>query len=223
MWARKYQRRLRPGARPIVILAPMSPVLFVFDIRDTEGPALPLTALPAPGSPSRLPPRWLDTTLHNCGIQHIAVRDTLKLASAGDAVIRLTSALRKKYVELGLEPNSRYLVRLPSGLTPEEKYSALVLELGRIFCGHLGIDGDAWWPDRKDLNFDRTEMEAAAVAYLVCRRRGLAAAPGGVLNECIQNGKELPLVSLNVVFQAANHIETMGRRAWKKARKQGRY
>jgi hypothetical protein len=223
MWARKYQRRLRPGARPIVILAPMSPVLFVFDIRDTEGPALPLTALPASGSPGRLPPRWLDATLHNCGIQHIAVRDTLKLASAGEAAIRLTSALRKKYVELGLESNSRYLVRLESGLTPEAKYRALVLELGRIFCGHLGIDGDAWWPDRKDLNFDRTEIEAAAVAYLVCRRRGLAASPGGVLNECIQNGKELPLVSLNVVFQAANHIETMGRRPWKKPRKQGRY
>ena len=223
MWARKYQRRLKPGARPIVILAPMSPVLFVFDIRDTEGPPLAPGAVQTPGLPERLPPRILDTTLHNCRIQHIAVGETETLSPSAERAIRLTPALRKKHAELGLEPNTRYLVLLDSGLSPEAKYGALILELSRIFCGHLGIDSDAWWLDRKDLDLDRIEIEAAAVAYLVCRRKGLTAVSRGFLSECRENDRELPPFSLNAVFQASSHIEIMGRGPWKKTRKQGRY
>ena len=35
-WARDYERRIRPGARPIVLLQPGGPVMFVFDVSDTE-------------------------------------------------------------------------------------------------------------------------------------------------------------------------------------------
>ena len=222
MWARKYQRRLKPGARPIVILAPMSPVLFVFDIRDTEGPPMAPDAVLTPGLAERLPPRILDTTLHNCTIQRIAVREAQALSPSGERAIRLTPALRKKHAELGLEPNTRYLVLLDSGLSTEAKYGALILELGRIFCGHLGIDSDAWWLDRKDLDLERIELEAAAVAHLVCRRKGLATVPRGFLAECRENDRELLPFSLNAVFQASSHIEIMGRGPWRKPRKQGR-
>ncbi len=221
MWARRYQRHLKPEARPIVILAPMSPVLFVFDIRDTEGPPLPPNTPPS-GPTRHTAPHLLETTRHNCGIQHIAARETAGLGASSERTLRLTSALRKKHAELELGPNTRYLILLEFGLGSEAKYAALTLELGRIFCGHLGIDSDAWWLDRKDLDFDRIEIEAAAVAHLVCRRRGLAGS-GSLLAECLQDDRELPPFSLNAVFQAANHIETMGMRPWKKARKQGRY
>lgn len=35
-WLRDYARRIKPGAHPLVILQPMGPVLFVFDVGDTE-------------------------------------------------------------------------------------------------------------------------------------------------------------------------------------------
>lgn len=43
-WLRHYGRRIKPGARPLVILQPMGPVMFVFDVSDTEPEdgALPL-------------------------------------------------------------------------------------------------------------------------------------------------------------------------------------
>lgn len=220
-WARKFQRRLLPGAHPIVILAPMSPVLFVFDIRDTEGPPLAPSALPATGPKDR-PARLLDAAMHNCGIQHIAVRETAGLGPSAERAIRLTPALRKKHAELSLEPNTRYLVMLDSGLNLEAKYAALVQELGRIFCGHLGIDSEAWWLDRQELDFDRVEMEAAAVAHLVCRRRGLAGAFAGLLTGCLEKDPALPPFSLNAIFQAVHHIEIMSKRPWKKPRKQDR-
>ena len=221
VWARKYQRRLLPGARPIVILAPMSPVLFVFDVRDTEGPPLAPNALPAAG-PGGRPGRLLETSLHNCGIQRIAVRDAEALDPSVERTIRLTPALRKKHADLGLEPNARYLVLLDAGLGVDAKFATLSLELGRIFCGHLGIDSDAWWPDRKDLDFERIEMEAAAVAHLVCRRSGLSLTPVNMLTACVEKDQALPPFSLNAVFQAAHHIEAMSRRAWKKPRRLGR-
>jgi hypothetical protein len=44
-WHRKFHRNIKAGARPIVVLQPMGPVLFVFDVSDTEAlpdaPALP--------------------------------------------------------------------------------------------------------------------------------------------------------------------------------------
>jgi hypothetical protein len=35
-WLRDYRRRIKAGARPLVILQPMGPVMFVFDVSDTE-------------------------------------------------------------------------------------------------------------------------------------------------------------------------------------------
>src|ERR1041385_3796110 len=35
-WLDKYKRRIKTGARPLVILQPRGPVMFVFDVSDTE-------------------------------------------------------------------------------------------------------------------------------------------------------------------------------------------
>ena len=40
-WAKKFRRQPGQNARPLVILAPMAPIRFVFDIRDTEGSPIP--------------------------------------------------------------------------------------------------------------------------------------------------------------------------------------
>jgi hypothetical protein len=84
------------------------------------------------------------------------------------------------------------------------------------------MDSDAWWPDRKDLDFEQIEIEAAAVAHLVCRRNRLPLAPANILAACTENDQALPPFSLNAVFQAAHHLEAMSRRPWKKLRKHGR-
>ena len=50
-WHLDYRRRIKSGARPIVILQPMGPVMFVFDVADTE----PLPgAAPLPDQVERL-------------------------------------------------------------------------------------------------------------------------------------------------------------------------
>ncbi|MBI5577629.1 MAG: hypothetical protein HY895_00625 [Deltaproteobacteria bacterium] len=222
-WSRKYRRRLKPGARPILILAPMSPVLFVFDLKDTEGYPVAGGALRPPETRDRLSSRIYDATLHNSRIQHIAVREVPTLNSAAERVVRITASVRKNYASLELEATTRYLVLVDAGLSLEEKYACLVLELGRIFCGHLGIDSDAWWVDRKDLDLNRIDLEADAAAFIVCRRRGLAPVSRQRFSDGRDQDRELPPISLNAVFQAASYIEDMGKTLWRKPRKQSRY
>ncbi|MDG2790254.1 hypothetical protein R7Z80_17635 [Vibrio sp. 1733] len=36
-WLKKHNRTVKPEARPLIILAPFHPVMFVFDVNDTEG------------------------------------------------------------------------------------------------------------------------------------------------------------------------------------------
>jgi hypothetical protein len=223
MWSQKFQRRIKAGARPIAILAPMSPVRFVFDIRATEGPAVSPAVFMSQPATDRLSPRIYETTLHNCGIQRIAVREAAASHASAERTVRVTPATRKHHPELHLKPNTRYLTLIEAGLSLEEKYAALVLELGHIFCGHLGIDSDAWWADRKDLDFECIDLEAASVAHLVCGRRGLAAAGRRFLAECREKDRELPCFSLNAVFQATTHIEAMSKTEWSRPRKHGRY
>ena len=48
-WARQFRRQIKVSAHPLVILQPMGPVLFVFDVTDTE---------PLPGAPAL--PAWVE-------------------------------------------------------------------------------------------------------------------------------------------------------------------
>ena len=106
-WSRKYRRRLKPDARPILILAPMAPVLFVFDLKDTEGYPITEGALRPLETRGRLSARIYDATLHNCGIQHITVREVPSLNAAAERVVRITASVRKNYAGMELEASTR--------------------------------------------------------------------------------------------------------------------
>jgi hypothetical protein len=60
------------------------------------------------------------------------------------------------------------------------------------------------------------------VAFIVCRRRGLAQVSHQRFSGCRGEDRELPPISLNAVFQAVSYIEDMGKALWRKPRKQGR-
>jgi hypothetical protein len=65
-WHRHFGRRLLPHAHPIVILAPMGPVTFVFDVEDTEGRDLPEYFNQPYQVGGLLERRIWDNTLNNC-------------------------------------------------------------------------------------------------------------------------------------------------------------
>jgi hypothetical protein len=222
-WARKFSRRLKVDANPLVILAPMAPVRFLFDIKDTEGDPVSPELLNPSTTEEKLKARIYENTLYNCEIQGIIVRELILEDQFSDTAIRLTPSIRKKYRDLNLKKDASYLIILNQAIRPQEKYSNLAFELGHIFCGHLGIDKNAWWPERHSLNTIQEEFEAASVAFLICQRKGLTASAAKYLSAFFERDQEIPVFSLNAVLQAVNYIEEMGKSRWDKPKKRSRY
>ncbi len=218
-WALKHNRKPKADARPMVILAPMAPILFLFDIQDTEGAAVPSTLMQPREIDEQQLGKLYATTLHNAAIHGIAVYEAALNHKEIDSVNRITPALRKKYKALNLPKDTTYLIFIDETLPPASRYASLVHELGHIFCSHLGIDRHAWWPERLDLNIRGEEIEAAAVAYLVSRRNGLSANAEEYQLRFSEPHQEIPPISMNAVTQAAGYIEDMGKHRWQAPKK----
>ncbi len=218
-WSQKYNRQPRPDAKPLIILAPMAPILFLFDIQDTEGTPLPSALLRPREIDEQQLAKFYATTLHNAAVHGIAVYETAFNSDEIDTVSRITPALRKKYQNLELPKDTSYLILIDKILPLADRYASLAYELGHIFSSHLGINRHAWWPERGDLNIRREETEADSVAYLVCRRGGLKANSENYLLQFSETHQEIPPFSMNAVIQAANYIEDMGKHRWKAPKK----
>jgi len=222
-WNRKFKRRPKINARPMVILAPMGPVRFIFDIKDTEGIPVDDRLLEVTRPMAKHLGKVYANTLFNCSLHAITVYETALDHENSDTATRITPALRKKYKDLHLKKDANYLIIINPQHSLEEKYASLVYELAHIFCGHLGIDSHAWWSERQGLDDSGEEVEAESTAFLVCRRIGLFACSEKYLAHYTSRNQQLPVFSLNAVLQAANYIEEMGKSRWKKPKKRSRY
>jgi hypothetical protein len=222
-WARRHSRHLKPNARPLMILAPMGPVRFLYDLSDTEGEPVSAEWLKSHQVMQKLNSRVYDNTLHNCALHGIVVREVASNERLRDTAMRMTPSVRKKHRHLNLSKDTSYLVTLDPAEAPESKFSRMVLELGHIFCGHLGIDKGAWWPERHHINATQEQLEAESVAFLVCRRKGLTESAQKYLQSYQTTDQQIPVLSLNAILQAVNYIEEMGRSRWHKPKKRSRY
>jgi len=222
-WFRKFKRRPGFDARPLVILAPMGPIRFVFDINDTEGYPVPAAMLQPARPKSGQLAKIFDNTVFNGTIQGISVVETHLDRAAGDTATIITPGLRKKYKDLDLSKDAHYLIHLDKLHSLEDKYASLVYELGHIFCGHLGIDSNAWWSERRGLDVSGEALEAESVAFLNCQRFGLKRNAENYLGDYIPKALQLPTFSLNAILQAVSYIENMGKSRWSKPKKRSRY
>ena len=219
-WLYEYGQRIKPGAHPLVILQPMGPVMFVFDVADTE---------PLPGAPP-LPPevtspfevrggnvgRELEQTIENAkrdGIR-VSLRDAGS-QSAGQIAFATNNAglevvarlvPKREVVKIPL----RYELLLNRGHSREARYATLVHELAHLYCGHLGTPNEKWWPERSRLNEYTREFEAESVCYLVCGRLGIDNPSDEYLAGYIKENSHVPEISLECVMTASGLIEKMG-------------
>lgn len=232
-WREAYQRSVKPNARPLVILQPRGPVMFVFDVADTEplpdAPPLPREVI-APfetigGTVGNRLPRLIEGAKRD-GVRITEVAQgsqsagSIRRAEPGHT-IRLIRRVQGKEQQVGIP--LRYEVLINEHLGPETAYATLVHELAHLYCGHLGTPDPEWWPERTMLDHVAREFEAEAVSHLVCRRIGIGTRSeeylGGVLQE--DDDARVPDISLDTVLKATGLIEQMSR-GWMPLRPQPR-
>jgi hypothetical protein len=200
-WHKAFRRTIKDEARGLVILAPRTPVLMVYDIADTEGPPLPGKLEVFAQTTGPFNPAILERAIKNCERDRILVeRKPMGALRGGFATAR------------GREGNWKMRVGLRQELEPAAAYAVLCHELAHIYLGHLGADKDGWWPYRLNLPHAVTEIEAEAVAHIVCRRAGFRTHSAEYLASFVEEEGAMESVSLDLVSRTSARIEDMGRR-----------
>lgn len=167
-WWNRFERRVREGARALVILAPMSPVAFVYDLADTDGRRLPRELEHPFETVGDLSSTVWEHTLCNCRERDRIVVMEKQFSPLHAGTARTNTAGQP--IMAGQQRKAKRIVELNNQLTREQKYATLVHELAHIHCGHIGDDADGWWPDRRQLTLEQMEFEAESVSFLVCTR-----------------------------------------------------
>jgi hypothetical protein len=186
-WKDLYRRSIKPNARPLVILQPMGPVMFVFDVGDTE---------PSKDSPP-LPKEIynpFEVLNGKIGIEfeksiENAIRDGVRIQTSKDGsqsagsiqvVKNINIPPQLFYVGKDKQGNKVYIqvyvkfdIIVNKKLSRETQYTTIIHELAHLYLGHLGTINPKWWPDRRGIQVNSAEFEAESVTYLVCKRFGI--------------------------------------------------
>jgi hypothetical protein len=199
-WRKRFDRRLKEDARPMLILAPMHPVMMVYDLDQTEGEKLPEELATFATFKGTWNPVWLSRTLENASRYSIRV-DAKPLSSThgGFATIARGTGDWKMRIAIHEE------------LDDQSCFGVLCHELAHIFLGHLGTDQDNWWPCRVNLEKAAIEVEAEAVAFIVTSHLGLKGSSAAYFSRYLNEGKVPAGVSMDTVAKVAGKIERMAK------------
>lgn len=208
-WEKRFERKVKPNARPMVILVPFGPVSFVYDIDDTEGKPLPELLSDPFSVAGKLSQRIWEFTLDNCPRDGIAVvkAEQTKL-KAGELALydpETHSEIRK---DAGFRVD--YVVALNEKFDLATHYATLVHELGHLYCGHLGRSQIGEWKGRGELSKEVREVEAESVSFLVCSHLGLETKSEKYIAYYATEHATMPPISLETVLKVAGRIEEMG-------------
>ncbi|MBF0258636.1 MAG: hypothetical protein HQK62_07330 [Desulfamplus sp.] len=227
-WAKQYGRKVKPNANPIVILKPKGPVMFVFDVSDTESlknaPALPESVTDPFRIKQGTVEKEFDRTIENCkrdGIK-ILYQKVGSQAAGSIQTVNVENSAGKLQFKTGEQKDTTpiyemILVKYEICLKEDsenkmktENYATLVHELAHLYCGHLGTPNKKWWPDRRGLSHTAREFEAESVSYLVCKRMGIKTTAEEYLSGYVDKDPVLPKsMSLECIMKASGLIEQM--------------
>jgi len=239
-WMKDFDHRVKPDANPMVILQPMGPVMFVFDVSDTEplpdAKPLPIAVTnPFEVRKGRIH-KELDRAIENSKRDGIKIyyQKTGSQAAGSIQPVSKEQTFETLNFQIGKEKEGTpiyksfpvsYVIKLKEdsdGNFRTENYATLVHELAHLYCGHLGTPKKKWWPDRRGLSLAVREFEAESVSYLVCKRLGVETTAEKYLSGYIGKEKKLPpSMSLECIMKSAGLIERMsyGRMKIRKTKK----
>lgn len=199
-----FGRFVKPDAVPIMILRPFGPVAFVFEQGDTEGAPLPGENENPLFASGKLSQEVYDQTGKAAGKYGIQVEES---DSYGVLLAGTAAGFSVMPEMLETKAGRGFRVRLNAKHDLPTRFCTLAHELGHIYCGHVGGDGKGRWPDRRKLPHAQAEMEAEAVAWLVCQRNGVKTKSREYLSGLVHDVGPTD-ISMYAIFEAANRVES---------------
>lgn len=168
-WRRAFNREIKPEARPLVILRPMEPVMFVYDLEDTIGDdEATLQKIRDTADGKRRPhPHLIDSArlTENLEELRIHVQWLNRDEPMYDPIIRLHKVAYKE--------GPRFDITINRHENDTLNLVKLIQQLAHILCGHFGSLQDERWPGHHGHTNEAKLFEAESVAYLVCKRMDL--------------------------------------------------
>ena len=224
-WRNRYDRGIKPNARPLIILVPFGPVDFLFEISDTYPLKTELfwktddeilEEIAAPYKTKKdVSDDILNETFEKLPTHGIAI-DTSFVAGADYAarIELLTSHSHYINVYVGKEHNlkwcANYLLSVNKNAQKGERFASICHELGHLFCQHLVAPRD-WekWQVR-NLPHAAQEFEAESVSWLVCERLGIGNPSEKYLSGYLTANNEIPYeVSIDRILNAVKEVWNM--------------
>ena len=234
-WLRNYRRHIKPGAHPLIILQPMGPVMFVFDVSETEpaedAPPLPTEVEKPFAVRNGRIGKGLELVIDNAKRDGIRITERDQGSQSAGSICCVAENMREsQQFQTGIDRDRnpvyiavpvKYDLVINTGLDREARYATIVHELAHLYCGHLGTPNDQWWPDRRGLSRDIVEFEAESVTYMICLRSGIDNPSEQYLSGYVGKHKQVPSISLERVMKTAGLIESMSRQRMKPRKPSG--
>ena len=200
-WRERFDRRIKEDAKPMLILAPMHPVMLVYDLDSTEGKPLPQNLLTFGKTEGDWDHKYLENTLENAARDRILVQFKELSSTHGGFV---TSEAPREDHKMRIVVNKEF--------DEKSRYTTLCHELAHIYLGHLGADKDKWWPCRINLTDSVVEIEAEAVSYIVGVRLGLKPPSAAYLSRHVEDDPVWDRISVELIVKVAGKLLEMGER-----------
>lgn len=215
-WSELYKRKIKPNARPVIILLPFYPVEFLFDIYDTK----PI------GNYNKVEDHLAIEqiiNLHKAECKHdlyfyfsnleenlpkygIAYHNNYVVGSEIQAQIGIDNSEEldvKINHDYFIRHNSHFILSVRAGASKAEELASIFHELGHLFCLHMV---HPWFKDRSYTK-EVKEFEAEIVSYLVCSRIGIHTHSMEYLAHYVDENEEIPNIDIERVFDAVDLIE----------------
>jgi hypothetical protein len=200
-WKQAFGRQPRSGSRALIMLQPGGPVMFVYDLADTDGKPAPKTLLDPFYTEGEVPGLVWKTVLKNCEREGFTVvEEELAPSQAGWVTGRIGERSVPPFFKITL--NSKH--------NESTRFVTLAHELAHVYCGHLGGHPKRRWPDRSAVPVETREFEAESTAYIVAKRRRIESGSERYLSDYLQSHSEVPPLDVELVIRAADRIEKMG-------------
>ena len=211
-WEKLYNRKINPGAMPIIILQMFGPVSFVFELGDTYGQDFPEELLDPFGVVGKVSETMYQATIENMKNDRIIYsEEKYGTGRAGQISSVSGKKLIRKYQKDYYRSLARYEMVVNSQHTLTTRFATMLHELGHLYCGHMGTPNSKWWKDRRrfNLSLESMEFEAESVCWLICERLGIENPSAKYLESYTNENGEIPNVSVDTILKASGSIESL--------------